>query len=135
METDEIHLGSEDLPLSEDMEEVTYLNERIRTIENLQMCPNLRQLCLRRNLIESISGLEFVPQLEDLELFWNLLTRFNSTKKYINQLKPYESYIRSLGSREVSNKEKRRMLLKNISLVPLLLKPIVQRIKGQWRRK
>lgn len=50
-------------------------------------------------------------------------------KKYINQLKPYESHIRSLGSGEVSNREKRRILLKHISLVSLLLKPIVQKLK------
>lgn len=57
------------------------------------------------------------------------------SKKYINHLKPYESYIRLLGSREVSNREKRRILLKNNSLVSLLLKPIVQHIKDKWRRK
>lgn len=49
------------------------------------------------------------------------------TKNCINLLKPYESDIRSLGSREVSNKEKRRILHKRIDLVPLLLKPIVSR--------
>lgn len=70
------------------------------------------------------------------EIALNIYTgTYPLTKKYTNQLKPYESYIRSLGSREVSNKAKRRMLLKNISLVPLLLKPIVKHLKGQWRRK
>ena len=70
------------------------------------------------------------------EIALNIYTgTYPLTKKYINQLKPYESYIRSLGSREVSNREKRRILLKNISLVPLLLKPIVQHIKRKWRRK
>lgn len=46
-------------------------------------------------------------------------------KKYINGLRPFESDIRKLGSREVSNKEKRRILLNHIELVSLLLKPIV----------
>ncbi len=46
-------------------------------------------------------------------------------KKYINELRPFELDIRKLGSREVSNKEKRRILLNHIELVPLLLKPIV----------
>lgn len=46
-------------------------------------------------------------------------------KRYINLLKPYESDIRLLGSREVSNKEKRRILLKHIELVSVLLKPVV----------
>lgn len=38
-------------------------------------------------------------------------------KKYINGLRPFESDIRKLGSREVSNKEKRRILLNHIELV------------------
>ena len=70
------------------------------------------------------------------EIALNIYTgTYPLTKKYINQLKPYDSYIRSLGSREVSNREKRQILLKNISLVSLLLKPIVQHLKGKWRRK
>ena len=70
------------------------------------------------------------------EIALNIYTgTYPLTKKYINQLKPYESCIRSLGSREVSNREKRRILLKNIPLVPLLLKPIVQHFKGKWQRK
>lgn len=56
------------------------------------------------------------------------------TKKYINQLKPYRSYIRSLGSREVSSKQKRTILLKHLSLVPLLLKPIVYHIDKNGER-
>lgn len=70
------------------------------------------------------------------EIALNIYTgTYPLSKKYINQLKPYDSYIRSLGSREVSNREKRRILLKNISLVSLLLKPIVQHIKEKWRKK
>lgn len=56
-------------------------------------------------------------------------------KKDIKQLKPYESYIRSLGSREVGTREKRRILLKHIHLISLLLKPIVRIFKGKWQRK
>lgn len=60
------------------------------------------------------------------EIALNIYTgTYPLSKKYINHLKPYESYIRLLGSREVSNREKRRILLKNNSLVSLLLKPIV----------
>jgi hypothetical protein len=70
------------------------------------------------------------------EIALNIYTgTYPLAKKYINQLKPYESCIRSLGSREVSNREKRRILLKNISLIPLLLKPIVQHLIGKWQRK
>lgn len=70
------------------------------------------------------------------EIALNIYTgTYPLSKKYINQLKPYDSYIRSLGSREVSNREKRRILLKNIFLVSLLLKPIVQHIKEKWRKK
>lgn len=70
------------------------------------------------------------------EIALNIYTgTYPLSKKYINQLKPYDSYIRSMGSREVGNREKRRILLKKISLVSLLLKPIVQHIKGKWRRK
>lgn len=70
------------------------------------------------------------------EIALNIYTgTYPLSKKYINHLKPYKSYIRLLGSREVSNREKRRILLKNNSLVSLLLKPIVQHIKDKWRRK
>jgi hypothetical protein len=40
-------LGSEDLPLDEEMEEVNYINARVDAIQNLNMCPNLTVLCLR----------------------------------------------------------------------------------------
>lgn len=55
-------------------------------------------------------------------------------KRYINQLKPYQSYIRSLGSREVSTKQKRGILLKHLPLVSLLLKPIVHQIDKNGER-
>ena len=71
-------LGAGDLPLNETMEEVVYLNERIKQISNLHLCPNLRVLSLRRNLISAISGLEHAPLLEDLELYDNRLTKIEN---------------------------------------------------------
>lgn len=62
------------------------------------------------------------------EIALNIYTgTYPLAKRYINLLKPYELDIRSLGSREVSNSEKRRILLKQIDLLSLLLKPIVSR--------
>lgn len=55
-------------------------------------------------------------------------------KKYLNQLKPYQSYIRLLGSREVGSKQKRDVLLKHLPLVSLLLKPIVHHIEKYGKR-
>jgi hypothetical protein len=63
------------------------------------------------------------------EIALNIYTgTYPLTKNYIKQLKPYQSYIRLLGSREVSSKQKRGILLKHLSLVSLLLKPIVHHI-------
>lgn len=68
------------------------------------------------------------------EIALNIYTgTYPLTKKYINQLKPYQSYIRSLGSREVSTKQKRGILLKHLPLVSLLLKPIVHQIDKMAR--
>lgn len=52
----------------------------------------------------------------------------------INQLKPYHSNIRSLGSREVASKQKRRILLNNLPLLPLLMKPIVHHLDQNGTR-
>lgn len=69
------------------------------------------------------------------EISLNIYTgTFPLTKKDINKLKPYQSYIRSLGSREVSTKQKRGILLKHLPLVSLLLKPIVHHINKNGER-
>ena len=69
------------------------------------------------------------------EIALNIYTgTYPLTKRYINQLKPYQPYIRLLGSREVSSKKKRDILLKHLPLVSLLLKPIVQYIDKYGER-
>ena len=69
------------------------------------------------------------------EIALNIYTgTYPLTKKYINQLKPYHSNIRSLGSREVASKQKRRILLNNLPLLPLLLKPIVHHLDQNGTR-
>jgi hypothetical protein len=69
------------------------------------------------------------------EIALNIYTgTYPLSKKYINQLKPYQPYIRLLGSREVSSKKKRDILLRHLPLVSLLLKPIVQYIDKYGER-
>lgn len=69
------------------------------------------------------------------EIALNIYTgTYPLTKKYINQLRSYQSYIRSLGSREISSKVKRGILLKHLQLVSLLLKPIVQHMDKNGKR-
>lgn len=69
------------------------------------------------------------------EIALNIYTgTFPLTKNDISKLKPYQSYIRSLGSREVSRKTKRGILLKHLPLVSLLLKPIVHHIDKYGER-
>jgi hypothetical protein len=69
------------------------------------------------------------------EIALNIYTgTYPLSKKYINQLKPYQSNIRALGSREISSKQKRGILLKHLSLVSLLLKPIVHHLEKNGKR-
>lgn len=69
------------------------------------------------------------------EISLNIYTgTYPLSNKYINQLKPYHSNIRSLGSREVASKQKRRILLNNLPLLPLLLKPIVHHLDQNGTR-
>ena len=69
------------------------------------------------------------------EIALNIYTgTYPLSKKYINQLKPYHPYIRSLGSREVTSKTKREILLKHLPLLSLLLKPIVHHLEQNGER-
>lgn len=45
-------LGDETHPVNPDDEEIQYIGERIRAIENLEKCTKLKRLLLRRNVIK-----------------------------------------------------------------------------------
>lgn len=102
------------------------MNQRIRkqrAFLNFMLCANNTQ---QKLLVKSLTSEQY-DAISEIAL--NIYTgTYPLSKKYINQLKPYQSYIRSLGSREVSAKQKRLILLKHLPIVSLLLKPIVQHI-------
>lgn len=103
------------------------MNQRIRkqrAFLNFMLCANNTQ---QKLLVKSLTSEQY-DAISEIAL--NIYTgTYPLSKKYINQLKPYQSYIRSLGSREVSAKQKRLILLKHLPIVSLLLKPIVQHIE------
>lgn len=89
--------------------------------------------CKQKLLIKSLTNEQY-DVISEIAL--NIYTgTYPLTKKYINQLIPYQSFIRSLGSREVSAKQKRWILLKHRPIVSLLLKPIVHRMNKEWQEK
>lgn len=103
------------------------MNQRIRkqrAFLNFMLCANNTQ---QKLLVKSLTSEQY-DAISEIAL--NIYTgTYPLSKKYIHQLKPYQSYIRSLGSREVSAKQKRLILLKHLPIVSLLLKPIVQHIE------
>ena len=66
------HLGSEDLPIDPEAEEIEYcMLYRIPKIEALEPATKLKVLGLRKNLIKKIEGLDQNKELEELELYDN----------------------------------------------------------------
>ena len=47
-------LGDERHPVDPNAEEIEYIGERIRALENLEKCTKLKKLLLRRNVIKKI---------------------------------------------------------------------------------
>ena len=47
-------LGDAHHPVNPDDEEIEYIGERIRALENLEKCTKLKKLLLRRNVIKKI---------------------------------------------------------------------------------
>lgn len=109
------------------------MNPRIRkqrAFLNFMLSANSAQ---QKLLIKSLTNEQY-DVISEIAL--NIYTgTYPLTKKYINQLIPYQSFIRSLGSREVSAKQKRWILLKHRPIVSLLLKPIVHRMNKEWQEK
>ncbi|AFZ81145.1 leucine rich repeat domain-containing protein [Theileria equi strain WA] len=64
----------EHLPIDEDAEEIELHLSRIRCIENLESCVNLKKLCLVSNVIEKIENLGNNLALEHLDLYQNKIT-------------------------------------------------------------
>lgn len=87
----------------------------------------------QRIIIKSLTSEQYdvISEIAALNIYTGTYPLSN---KYINQLKPYHSNIRSLGSREVASKQKRRILLNNLPLLPLLLKPIVHHLDQNGTR-
>lgn len=108
------------------------INRRIRkhrAFINFMLSANSAQ---QKAIVKSLTSEQY-DVISEIAL--NIYTgTYPLTKKYINQLKLYQSYIRSLGSREVSTKQKRGILLKHLPLVSLLLKPIVHQIDKNGKR-
>ena len=57
-------LGDERHPVDPEAEEIEYIGERIRAIENLEKCKNLKRLLLRRNVIKKIENISHLTQLK-----------------------------------------------------------------------
>ena len=108
------------------------MNRRIRKQRAFLYFLLVANINQQKLIVKSLTN----EQLDDVsEIALNVYTgTYPLTKKYINQLKPYRPYIRSLGSREDSSKQKRAILLKHLPLVSLLLKPIVQYIDKYGER-
>ena len=58
---------------------------------------------------------------------------FPITKNYKSLLRSFKSYIRLLGSREVSKKTKTEVLNRHPKLIPLLFKPAVNQLSKSDR--
>jgi hypothetical protein len=68
-------LGDATHPVNPDDEEIEYIGERIRAIENLEKCTKLKKLLLRRNVIKKIENISHLTQLVELELYDNQLKK------------------------------------------------------------
>ena len=81
----------------------------------------------RKLIVSSLTD----EQLEVIgEIALNIYTGvFPVTKRYLSLLKPYQSHIRLLGSRDVSVKKRRHILIQQRKLIPLLFKPVVDHLK------
>ncbi len=53
-------------------------NNRIKKIENLEACINIKELVLRQNAISVIEGLDTLEQVEEVDLYMNQITSIPS---------------------------------------------------------
>ena len=77
-------LGDETHPVNPDDEEIQYIGERIRAIENLEKCTKLKRLLLRRNVIKKIENISHLTQLKELELYDNQLKKIEGLETLEN---------------------------------------------------
>ena len=77
-------LGDERHPVNPDDEEIEYIGERIRALENLEKCKNLKKLLLRRNVIKKIENISHLTELRELELYDNQLKKIEGLDTLIN---------------------------------------------------
>lgn len=108
------------------------MNQRIRkqrAFLHFMLCANNVQ---QKSIVKSLTSEQY-DVISEIAL--NIYTgTYPLSKQYINLLKPYQLDIRALGSREIGTKQKRRILLKHLPLVPLLLKPIVSHLEKNGER-
>lgn len=108
------------------------MNQRVRKHKAILQFLLYANTVQQKLIIKSLTS-EQIDVISEIAL--NIYTgTYPLTKKYINKLRSYQSYIRSLGSRETSSKLKRGILLKHLQLVSLLLKPIVQYMDKNGKR-
>ena len=63
------------------------------------------------------------------EIALNIYTGvFPISSRYSILLKPFRRHIRLLAAREISTRKKRGTLMKNIKLISLLLKPVIDQL-------
>ena len=77
-------LGDERHPVDPDAEEIEYIGERIRAIENLEKCKKLKKLLLRRNVIKKIENISHLTELKELELYDNQLKKIEGLETLVN---------------------------------------------------
>ena len=77
-------LGDSTHPVNPDDEEIEYIGERIRALENLEKCTKLKKLLLRRNVIKKIENISHLTQLVELELYDNQLKKIEGLDTLVN---------------------------------------------------
>ena len=88
-------LGDENHPFEEDdeviyisfkstLKVIEFIGERIRALENLEKCRNLKKLLLRRNVIKKIENISHLSDLEELELYDNQLRKIENLEELKN---------------------------------------------------
>ncbi|PHJ26046.1 leucine-rich repeat protein lrr1 [Cystoisospora suis] len=73
-----------DLELKQTDEDLSFQTSRIHRIENLELCPRLKNLELNANDIEKIENLEVVPELEQLELYQNRIRKIENLETLVH---------------------------------------------------
>lgn len=77
-------MGEPGYEIKPEDEDITYTIARFKKIENIPVENNLKNLCLRQNLITTIENLDDCVKLEILDLYDNRLKNITGLDKLIN---------------------------------------------------